>query len=101
MTESAIFEWACATLESASQMTRLQSRGTLRLILKQAGLEPGTFNRRQLAVIAARMMPGELHKRGIAEVERICAALADCPESIAETHAHSPDDIFDRLGKRK
>ena len=34
------FDWVCAQLEERSSLDRLEARGTVRLALKQAGLEP-------------------------------------------------------------
>lgn len=101
MAESPVFEWACETLEKGSTLTRIQARGTLRLILNGVGLDSHTLGAAQLRVIALRILPGELRKRGVPAVEILCKALADVPAALEHSAPSEPVDIFKRLGRRE
>jgi hypothetical protein len=104
MADSAVFEWACETLERASGLSRLQARGTIRLLLGQAGLESKSFKASQLRVVAARLLAKELRARGLTNVEEICELLSTCPphvdQAATETGSEDPEEIFKRLGRR-
>lgn len=99
MAESRAFDHVCETLEARTSLNRLEARGTVRLALKEAGLEPGSVTARQLSVVVERILPGELGARGIGDADAICRdlvhSLAVLPS--AET-AESPESIFGRLG---
>jgi hypothetical protein len=104
MTESPVFEWACALLEREARWSRLQARGTVRLVVRDAGLDTRTLRAPQLRVIALRLLPKELRSRGVDEVDALCAALSECPGSVeAEAKAMAavdPEEVFKRLGRR-
>ena len=89
------------SLEQHSTFDRLEARGTLRIALKAAGLEPNNLTGAQLQVVFEQVMPRELDSRGVSDVPTVCTAvLADLeraggPEESAR--ATSPDEIFGRL----
>jgi hypothetical protein len=101
--DSAVFEWACETLERASGLSRLQARGTMRIVLGQAGLDSRSVRASQLRVVASRLLSKELRARGLTNVEAICDELSACPPSVergAEVPANDPEEVFKRLGRR-
>lgn len=104
MADSAVFEWACETLERSSGLSRLQARGTMRLVLGQAGLDSKSIRASQLRVVALRLLSKELRSRGLVKVEAICEELAECPPSVeaqtTETAFTDPEEVFKRLGHR-
>ena len=103
MTESPVFEWACAILERGARWSRLQARGTVRLVVRDAGLDTRTLRASQLHVIALRLLPKELRSRGVDDVDALCTALSECPGSVeAEARAMAPvdpEEVFKRLGR--
>ncbi len=103
MTESPVFEWACTVLEREAGWSRLQARGTVRLVVRDAGLDTRTLRAPQLRVIALRLLPRELRSRGVDGVDALCTALSECPGSVeAEaraTVAVDPEEVFKRLGR--
>ncbi len=103
MADSPVFEWACALIESDTSMSRLQARGTLRLVLGAAGLEPATLTARQLKAIAPRLLPKELRARGVVELDALTEKLTQCPPSVEQSAkaAIEPEDVFRRLGRPK
>jgi hypothetical protein len=89
-------------LEHHTSLDRLETRGTLRLALKEAGLNPVSIAVPQLAVVFEILMPGELENRGVSDAATTCCAvMQDVANSwtAADTPASSgPDDAFARLG---
>jgi hypothetical protein len=100
---SAVFEWACAVLETSSTMNRLQARGTLRLVLGGAGLDIATLTAGQMRVVAGKLLAKELRARAIADPEQLCAALMLIPpevEAEASPLHPTPEEVFKRLGRK-
>jgi len=100
MADSIAFTTACEALESASSLDRLEARGTVRLALKEAGLDAGTVSPSQLRVVVEKVLPNELESRGvdssvISEVLSVLNGLSDGGVIAGD----SPEAIFSRLGK--
>lgn len=98
MNGSPAFEAACSCLEQSSALDRLAARGTIRLALKQAGLDAKTVTARELGVVAQRLLPAELAARGIDEPEALCGRIVRSLEAIGDGGAaQTPEAIFARL----
>lgn len=99
MADSEVFDFVCGQLEERTALDRLEARGTVRITLKQAGLEARTVSAEQMSVVVAKLLPGELESRGIDEAGRQCddiaAELGTLDVVIA---ADSPEAVFERLG---
>jgi len=97
-----LFDIAAERLGESSAMDRLAARGTLRLALKQAGLDANNLTILQLRAVFERLMPRELEARGVTNPTASCKVAMDAIESAArETGweaSSSPDEIFKRLG---
>jgi hypothetical protein len=99
MADSQAFSTLCEELESSSTLDRLEARGTVRLALKQAGLEAGTVTASQLVVVVEKIMPDELRTRGIDEADSVCAQLVTSLKAMPdEEGSESPEAVFKRLG---
>jgi len=98
-----LFDRAADSLEQNSPFDRLEARGTLRIALKAAGLEPKNLTGAQLQVVFEKVMPGELDSRGVSDVRDVCAAvLADvgsAGDAAENASATNPDEIFRRLAE--
>jgi len=93
-----LFEWVSDELERATSLDRLAARGTVRIALREAGLEPATLDARQLAVVLERVLPAQLTARGVANAEAICSGLrARIPSGAAQGAGDTPEAIFQRL----
>ncbi len=96
-----LFDFAAERLEHHTGFSQLEARGTLRIALKVAGLDPSAFTAGQLRVVFEKVMPGELDSRGVSDVQDVCAAvLADLEsagDAAEDVSATSPDEIFRRL----
>jgi hypothetical protein len=98
--DTALFDLVADSLEQHSPFDRLEARGTLRIALKAAGVEPKSLTAAELRVVFEKVMPGELDNRGVSDVSDVCAAvLADLESTGGEEDgsAASTDDIFRRL----
>ena len=100
--ETTLFDFAAERLEHHTGFSRIESRGTLRLALKSAGLEPKSLSLDELCVVFEKLMPGELEQRGVSDAAPTCrAVIDDLANSPTPTEAASPSDvdgIFRRLG---
>jgi hypothetical protein len=99
MADSAVFDFVCDKLEQATQMDRLAVRGTVRIALKQAGLEASGVTAQQMGVVLERLLPAELTTRGVEGGEAICAKIRSGLSSVASSaQVDTPDAVFQRLG---
>jgi hypothetical protein len=99
MADSAVFDFVCDKLEQATRMDRLAVRGTVRIALKQAGLEARGVTAQQMAVVLERVLPAELNTRGVEGGEAVCAQIRSGLGSVASgSQVDTPDAVFQRLG---
>ncbi|MDH3520402.1 MAG: hypothetical protein OEM49_08080 [Myxococcales bacterium] len=97
-----LFDAVAEMLQARTSLDRLQARGTLRLALKVAGLDPSDLSTEQLRVVLEKILPRELETRGVEQAAAICSAvMTDVASShvaeAADSRA-SVDEIFSRLG---
>jgi hypothetical protein len=98
-----LFSFVAENLERCTPLDRLESRGTLRLVLKQSGFEPKTVTQSQFCVILKSVASEELESRGVAEAEAICAALIEKIQAEPADRwggTRDVDGIFDRLARK-
>ncbi|MCH7866160.1 MAG: hypothetical protein IH881_00570 [Myxococcales bacterium] len=99
MAESEIFDYVCEQLDERTTLDRLESRGTVRITLKEAGLDAGTVNVEQMAVVVLRLLPTHLDSRGISDGEGHCQAIEKGLGTLeADVAADTPDGVFERFG---
>lgn len=96
------FEWLCEAIEAGSSLERLEARGTVRIALKEAGLEARSVTPSELLVVVEKILPRELRNRGVTGEAALCARLAaglrNLEASGAPAAQDTPDAIFRRLG---
>jgi hypothetical protein len=100
MANPTVFDWVCAELERLTFLDTLEARGTVRLSLKEAGLEARSASSPQLAVVVGRILGGELRARGIENADEVCENLVIGLKSqeSASSAGESPEEVFKRLG---
>jgi hypothetical protein len=99
MPDSAAFEFACGQLEARTSLDRLAARGTVRIALKQAGLEARSITPEQMTVVVQRILPTELSSRGIETVEEVCQSILSGLRTVRTGPVtETPDAVFKRLG---
>jgi hypothetical protein len=98
------FDLISAKLEELTSFNSLEARGTLRIALKESGLEVKNLRADQLKVVIERILPRHLLDRGIEDPEEICrlliAAIPRGSSGSAAAESDSPEAIFERLGSR-
>lgn len=100
MGESKAFDIACSYLERATGLERPAARGTVRLALKEAGLDPDTVTSEQLAVVTEKVLPAELRALRISDVDGHCQSLRAHLKRLgggAAEAAAGPEAVFERL----
>jgi hypothetical protein len=99
MADAAAFDFICERLEARTSLDRLAARGTVRIALKQAGLDPGAVTPEQMGVVAEKVLAPELATRGVPESQRLCSELARQVRKLeGGALAEAPDAVFRRLG---
>ncbi|MAE97061.1 MAG: hypothetical protein CL910_20615 [Deltaproteobacteria bacterium] len=99
MADSPAFDFVCTQLEERTDLDRLATRGTVRLALKQAGLEARTITADQMKVVLEKVLPGELSARGIDGGADLCVQLKAGLAGIERgSEPETPDAVFRRLG---
>ena len=99
MADLAVFEQACASLEQVTTLSRLEARGTMRIVLRQSGLDPANVRAAELCVVAQAVLPKELAARGVADAESVCERLRSGLSEIQESAStDTPEAVFARLG---
>jgi len=100
MADATVFDWICGELERLTALDTLEARGTVRLSLKEAGLEARSASPHQLSVVAERILAGELRARGIDNADEVCESLITGLKSqeLVSSAGESPEEVFKRLG---
>lgn len=99
MADSDAFQSVAEALEQTTDLDRLEARGTLRLALKQAGLDAKSVRASELAVVIERILPTELSARGVGDTQAVVARLrAALPADPTREDGDSPESVFRRLG---
>lgn len=105
---ASIFDFVADEIEKRTELAKLEARGTVRLALKEGGLDARTVTVEQIAVILAKLMPGEMRTRGIENADEVCEGVvtalkahlkAHHPADAPEPGAESPEAIFRRLAE--
>lgn len=99
MADSEAFDFVCDQLEQGSSLDRLAARGTVRIALKQAGLEARSVSPDEMSVVVEKLLPKELANRGVEGGEALCAHVKQGLAGLAPGKAtETPDAVFRRLG---
>jgi len=70
-----VFDKTSELLETLTAMSRMQCRGTIRLILNAAQADANNVSRERMIEILSAALPEELSKRGFAESGAIAQTL--------------------------
>jgi hypothetical protein len=92
---SDVFEKTCELLEKHTSFTRLQSRGTIRLILKEANIDPQAVEKDEMVELLKAKLASELEKRGISEGAEITGQLVAAVERTK--FADTAYDVFKKI----
>lgn len=99
-----MFEWVGQELEKRTALSRLEARGTVRLVLRDAGLEPGTVTVSEMVVVLRRLMTPALEKRRVEDAADVCKRVTELLEAIAQRGLligrESAYEVFRRMDGR-
>jgi hypothetical protein len=100
LADSKAFEIVCKELEEATTLSSIEARGTVRIALKQSGLDASVVSAREMDVILRVVLPKELTLRGVDDADAVSEAVATTLQTanLAEDQrADSPEAVFSRL----
>jgi hypothetical protein len=99
MADAPAFDWVCGELERRTSLDRLEARGTVRIALKEAGLDSRSLTPEQMKVVLEKVLPKELGTRGIDDAESVCRTLATDVMGIdaGSGSGETPEEVFRRL----
>ena len=98
-----LFEFIAGKIQEQTDLDQLEARGTVRIALKEAGLDPRSVTVGQMSVMLDKTMPRELMARGVDNADGLCRGLIASLKSFdGDTggSGESPEDVFRRLGGR-
>lgn len=100
MADSEVFDFVCDLLEGLTALDRLEARGTVRIALKQAGLEPHSVTPGQMSVVVTKLLVTELSSRCVVDGAAQCRTI-DEQLGLLESGpmADTPEAVFERLGR--
>ncbi len=99
MADSEVFDFVCEQLESQTTLDRLEARGTVRITLKQAGLDVRAVSVQQMSVAIEKLLPSDLESRGVEGVAQVCTTIASNLSGLTiAPNADTPEAVFERLG---
>jgi hypothetical protein len=98
MVGSPAFAWTCAEIVRQTTLSELVARGTVRLALKQAGLEPQSVSGSEMAIVLRELLPRELEARAIGNAVKLCADIAARIRCRNFEGSDVVVDVFERLG---
>lgn len=99
MAESNAFSVTCDALEGETSLDRLEARGTVRIALKQAGLDAASVTPHQMSVVLSEILAKELTTRGVSDGEAVCERLRRTVGVLPEeSGSDAPEAVFARLG---
>jgi hypothetical protein len=103
MSDSPIFDLVCEQVEKEAHLSRLESRGTVRLLLKEVGLDPQVVTRGAAILAVDRFLEQALRVRRIASPDQVTArVLKALRESTIEgPEGDDPEAIFGRITLRR
>ena len=103
MANSPAFELTAELLGAATDLDALVARGTVRLALKSAGLDPSASPTQMCAVLRS-VLPDELDRRGVADAKALCTRIeqrvAAAGLAAGSDGADRAASIFERFGAR-
>ena len=92
---SDVFDKTCELLEKYTSFTRLQSRGTIRLLLKEANIDPQAVEKDEMVNLLKAKLASELEKRGISEGAEVTEQLVAAVERTK--FADTAYDVFKKI----
>lgn len=108
MADSDEFVLVARVIERATSLNEMQSRGLVRRLLKQAGLDAQDVTPQQLVAVGRTLLPEALQKNGVADPAPVIAAWFDCCAKLEERLrtserlrvSNTVEEVFARMGRK-
>lgn len=91
MATTPAFERAADLLERETPFDRLAARGTVRLALRDAGLDARSVSAAQMLQVVQTRLGGELAARGVPDASAVCARIATGLAVLVRETAGGPE----------
>lgn len=109
MADSDDFVAVARVIERASKLNEMQSRGLVRLLLKQAGLNANDVTATQLVAVGNTLLHEALVKNGVADPQGVirqwlecCARQVEAPRTSERMRvSNTVEELFARMGLRR
>lgn len=75
MADGPVFEFTAERLEALSNLDGLSARGTIRIALRDSGLDTKSVSRDQMEVVLDRVLPAMLESRGCEDPDDVCVKV--------------------------
>ena len=75
MSDAPVFQWLCEALHAETPLDELETRGTVRIVVRHLGLDPRTLEVEAVGRMLAEVLPEELRLRGVDEADALCERL--------------------------
>jgi hypothetical protein len=103
MSDSPIFEFVCEHVESEAKLSRLEARGTVRLLLKEVGLDAQQVTKGAAMLAVDRFLEQALRVRRVVDPASVKARVL---QALRDSSLEGPDDedpaaIFGRITLRR
>jgi hypothetical protein len=97
-----VFDFTAEVLSDRTGLEPPEARGMLRVMLRDAGLDPEIITKGQMEVVVSKLLMARLEKAREPNPADICDRLTHQLklQTFEESEGHAPEDIFSRLGKR-
>ncbi len=93
MSEAPAFVDAAEALEALTSFSQLEARGTIRIVLKEAGFRPEAVSAAELAAVVEKILPAELEARGVDQAALIAADIAERVRSGSGDDVGEPSQV--------
>jgi hypothetical protein len=99
---SAAFDRVAGRLSEWTPLDALAARGTVRILLKEAGLDAGSVAPQQMATAAKKLLGEALRSRGVPDADAVAARIVADLANVADdvSGRDTPERVFERLGAR-
>jgi hypothetical protein len=109
MADSDDFLAVTRVVERSTTLNEMQSRGMVRRLLKQSGLDPRDVTAQQLAAVGRTLLEQALAKNGVKEPQHVAEQWLDCCARQIETArtserlkvSNTVEEVFTRMGLRR
>jgi len=104
MADNALFESVAQVIEQSTSLNALQSRGLVRRLLNQAGLNASDVTAAQLSVVGRKLLRDSLQRNGVTDIDSVVAEWLDActrPATTRPDTSNTVEEVFSRIGFKR